>query len=191
MAGEKYIIATTENSLRVAVRNILDPNGYVYLDSISQTPSFIRAVRTYHPDFAVVDLETAQNEIRRSLETVDGEMLCSCILIGDYRDSAILSIIEKSNSISYCPKRVIREALLNTVEMAVVNYRRILGFDKRLQEITESFEGKRIVDRAKCVLMERRKISEKDAYDIIRKASMDSRRSMRATAQLIISEESD
>ncbi len=189
MAGEKYIIATTENSLRVAVRNILNPNGYIYLESTNQAASLIRAVRTFHPDFAIVDLESAQSDVRRSLETIDSEMLCPCILIGSYKDSAVLSIIESSYSVSFCPKQVIREALLNTVEMAIINYRRILGYDKKIKQITEDYEGKRFVDRAKCILMERNKISEKEAYDIIRKASMNSRKSMRATAQSIIFDE--
>jgi len=189
MAGEKYIIATTENGLRIAVRNILNPDGYIYLEAANPASSLVRAVRYYHPDFAIVDLESAPGDISRSLETIDSEMLCPCILIGSNKNSAVLSIIERSNSISYCPKRVIREALLNTVDMAIINYKRILGYDRKLKQLTEDYEGKRIIDRAKCILMERNKISEKEAYDFIRKASMDSRKSMRETAQSIISED--
>ncbi len=186
MAGEKYIVAAIENPLQIAVRNILNPNGYAYLANCSDAVSLMRLVRSYHPDFIVVDIGIQQSDARHILETIDDEMLCACILIGEYRDSGILSMIEKANAISYCPKPLNRDIFLQTVEMALINYKRVFGLDVKLKAMTDNYESRKLVERAKWILMERDGLNEKEAYDRIRKKSMDSRMSMKSIAEAII-----
>lgn len=186
MAGEKYILAATDNSLQIAVRNILNPSGYIFLGNCSDATSLIRLVRSFHPDFIVVDIAIQQSDVRNILETIDNEMLCASVLLGEYKDSGIFTIIEKSNAMSYCPKPLNRDIVLNTVEMANMNYKRVFGLDRKLKEMTEYYEGRKLVERAKQILMTRDGLSEKEAYERMRKKSMDERMTMKSIAETII-----
>lgn len=186
MAGEKYVVASSDNPVQISVRNILNPGGYIYLGNCSDAISLIRLVRSYHPDFIVVDIGTRQAEYKKTLETIDGEMLCACILLGDYGNAAIEGILEGSNVVSFCPKPISREILLHTVEMANLSFKRISELEKKLKEMTENYETRKAVERAKWILMDREGLSEKDAYDRLRKKSMDSRMSMKSIAESII-----
>lgn len=186
MAGEKYIVAAIENPLQIAVRNILNPSGFVFLGNCSDAVLLMRLIRSYQPDFTVVDMNLQHGELRNVLETVDDEMLCACILLGEYRDTSVASMLEKSKVISFCPKPLNRDIMLHTVEMANINFKRVFKLEKRLREMTENYETRKTVERAKWILMERDGLSEKDAYDRIRKKSMDSRMSMKAIADAII-----
>lgn len=186
MAGEKYIAATADNSLQIAIRNILNPDGYIFLINCNDAISLIRLVRSYHPDFIVVDIGMQQSDARSTLETIDSEMLCASIILGDYKDTFIFSMIEQSNAMAYCPKPINRDMLLHTAGMANINYRRVLGLDRKLKEMTENYESRKLVERAKAILMEHDGCSEKDAYDRMRKKSMDSRMTMKSVAEMII-----
>lgn len=186
MTGGNYIVASTENSLQITIRNILNPNGYVFLDRCSDAATLLRLVRTYHPDFIVVDAEMQVSEIRNALETVDGEVLCAIIVLGNYNDAVLFSMMEKSNTICYCPKPVNSELLLLAVSMAILNYRRVLNLEMKLRQMTDNYESRKQVDRAKRLLMENKGFNEKDAYEHIRKRSMDERQSMGRVAGLII-----
>lgn len=186
MTGGKYIVAAAENSVQIAVRNILNPNGYMFLDHCSDAISLLRMVRSYHPDFIVVDIGIQVSDIRSTLETVDDEMLCASILLGEYKDTVIFSMMERSNAISFCPKPLNRELLLHTVNMAVLNYKRVVELNSRLRQMTDNYESRKQVERAKAILMERNGLSEKDAYERIRRRSMDERLSMRSIADIII-----
>lgn len=186
MAGEKYVVAASENPLQISVRNILNPGGFIYLGNCSDAISLIRLVRSYHPDFIVVDIGMQQAEYKKTLDTIDDEMLCACILLGDYRNASIEGITEGSNVISFCPKPLNREILVHTVEMANLNFRRVFELEKKLKEMTENYETRKAVERAKWILMDREGLSEKDAYDRLRKKSMDSRMSMKSIAESII-----
>lgn len=187
MPGEKYIVAASENSLQINIRNILNPCGYTFLGNCSDSASLLRLIRSCSPDFAIVDLNLKVRDIRTTLETIDDEMLCACITIGYYEDSDIIGLLKKSKALSFCPKPVHREIFLNTVEMAIINYNRVYELDKKLKEMTENYESRKTVERAKWILMERDGISENQAYERIRKKSMDTRLSMKSIADAIIS----
>lgn len=186
MAGEKYLVATTENPFHIAVRNVLNPCGYMFLGNCSDSISLMRLIRSYSPEFVVVDLGMQWRELKHTIETIDEEMLCFCILIGDYKDIEIANFLENSSVISFCNKPLNRDILVNTVEMADINYKRVSKLSKKLKEATENYETRKFVERAKSILMERDKISENEAYTRMRKKSMDSRVSMKDIAEAII-----
>ncbi len=186
MAGEKYIVAAVENPLQIAVRNILNPEGYFFLGNCSDAVSLIRLIRSYHPDFIVVDLSMQLRELRNVLETLEDEMLCACILIGDYNDGEIMNLMEKSKVLSFCPKPLNREVFIQVAAMANMNYKRVYELSKKLKEMTDNYETRKLVERAKWILMERNSLSENEAYEKMRKKSMDSRMSMRSIAEAII-----
>jgi AmiR/NasT family two-component response regulator len=185
MAGEKYIVAAVENSIQIGVRNILNPGGYLCLEHCRDPVSLMRLIRSYHPDFIVVDSGMQLGEARSTLETVDDELLCACILLGEYGDPIAYSIMERSKVISFCPKPLNRDLLLHTVNMTLLNYKRILDLNTQLKKMTESYESRKQIDRAKAILMQQG-LSENDAYAMIRKRSMDERTTMRAIADSII-----
>lgn len=186
MPGEKYVVAAADNPVQISVRNILNPEGYIFLGNCSDAISLLRLVRSYHPDFIVADFGIWQSDAISTLETIDSEMLCSSILLGDLKDSTVFSMMERSNAMACCPKPLNRDILLHTVEMANMNYRRVLGLDKKLKEMTENFENRKLVDRAKAILMDRYGFSEKEAYERMRKKSMDNRMTMKSVAEMII-----
>jgi hypothetical protein len=82
MPGEKYVVAAPENPIQIAVRNILNPYGYVFLTNCGDPVSLMRTIRSYQPDFAVVDTGLRHELLKRCIEAVDEGMLCSCILLG-------------------------------------------------------------------------------------------------------------
>jgi two-component system, response regulator PdtaR len=186
MAGEKYIVATAENPVQIGVRNILNPNGYLFLGNCSDSISLMRLVRSYQPDFIIADISLQLRELKQTLETVEDEMLCACILIGDYKGLEVSHLLEKSKILSYCPMPLTRELLLHSVDMSMISYRRVAELDKKLKEVTESYETRKLVERAKWILMERDRISEKEAYERMRRKSMDNRVSMKAIAEAVI-----
>jgi len=186
MAGEKYVVAAAENPLQIAVRNILNPNGYVFLGNCSDSISLLRLIRSYHPDFVVVDINLQLGELRNTIEVIDDEMLCACVIIGDYKDMHAVNLMQNSQVVSFCPKPLNKDMLIHVVEMSLVNYKRVFDLNRKLREMTENYETRKVVERAKWILMERDGLNEKDAYEKIRKKSMNDRMPMKSIAEAII-----
>jgi two-component system, response regulator PdtaR len=186
MAGEKYVVATTENSVQIAVRNILNPQGYLFLGHCSDSVSLLRLIRNYHPEFIIIDVNLQMRELKGTLNTIDEEMLCSCIIIANYRDVELMNFLEKYKIISFCPKPLDRDLLLHTIEMANLNYKRVYELSQKLKEMTENYETRKVIDKAKWILVKKNGLSESEAYERIRKKSMDNRMTMKSLAEAII-----
>ncbi len=186
MASEKYIVATVDNPTQITVRNMLNPCGFMFLGNCNDSITLLRLVRSYNPDFIVTDLALQLRELRPTIETIDDEMLCACVAIGQYKDMEVLQLLEKSKVMAFCPKPLNKDILIQTVEMSLMNYKRVFDLNKKLKEMTENYETRKAVERAKWVLMNREGISEGEAYERMRKKSMDSRTSMKALADAII-----
>ncbi len=186
MAGEKYVLATMENPFQIQLRNMLNPNGFVFLGNCGDPISLLRLIRSYQPDFIVVDTSLNLRELRIVIETLNDEMLCACIIIGEYKNMEIENIVEGSNVASFVLKPVSLDILLNTLEMALLNYKRVSELSRKLKEMTENFETRKLVEMAKAILIKRDGLSECEAYGKIRARSMDSRMPMKEIAEAII-----
>lgn len=186
MNGEKYVVATAQNSFHISVRNILNSHGYVFLGNSSDYVSLLRLIRSFQPDFAIIDIGMQPGELSSIIDTIDDEMLCACILVGNNEDMAVSRFLLNSKVVSFCPKPVNKELLVHTVEMANLNFRRVYELNKKLKEVTENLETRKLVERAKWILMERDNITENEAYEKMRKKSMDNRVSMKEIAEAII-----
>jgi len=186
VAGEKYIVAASDNPAQILVRNILNPLGYIFLGNCRDAASLMRLIRSYQPDFIVVDTSIKLGEFRKCLEAVDDEMLCACVITGEYKDAEIINILENSKVISFCPKPLSQDLLVNTVEMGLMYYKRVLKLKKELKEITENYETRKLIDRAKSILMNKYGLSENEAYEKMRKESMNTRNSLKSIAESII-----
>ena len=186
MPGEKYLVAASENPMQIAVRNILNPYGYIFLANCSDPVSLMRLIRSYQPDFVVVDTALRHELLKRCIEAVDEGMLCCCILIGEHRDVDAMAIMENSRVISFCPKPLSRELLTNTVEMGLINFRRVVDLSRKLAEMTEINETRKVVEKAKLIVMKRDGLEENEAYEKMRKKSMDTRNTIKSIAEEII-----
>lgn len=186
MAGEKYIIATADNNFQITVRNILNPRGYTFLAHCHDAVSFMRLIRTYTPDIVIADLSVKIKDIRAVIEAIDDELICTCIIIGEPMDMEMFDIVDKAKAAVYCSKGHERESLIHTIELGILNFKRIAKQERKLKEMAETYETRKAVDKAKWILIDKYKITEHEAYQRIRKKSMDTRFTMRAIAEAII-----
>jgi response regulator NasT len=113
-------------------------------------------------------------------------MLCACIIIGEPNDYGPDSIIQNSKVLSFSSKTLNKETFSQIVSLAIINYKRISEMNRKLNEMTENYESRKLVERAKGLLMQHEGISENEAYERIRKKSMNNRMSMKSMAQTII-----
>lgn len=186
MSREKYIVAAADNPSQISIRNILNPYGFMFLANCSDSISLLRLIRSYSPDFVIIDMGRQLNEILPVVDTIDDEMLCPCIIVGQNNDMEIDYLMEKTKVVTLFPKPLNKELLIHTVEMSLISFKRLSILYRKLREMTENYETRKAVERAKWILMEREGISESEAYERIRKKSMDTRTPIKALAEAII-----
>ncbi|MBT3318369.1 MAG: ANTAR domain-containing protein [Clostridia bacterium] len=185
----------TENTrITVALHNVqaaqkikyaLQRNGYS-VDICTSSSEVLRRVRQGTPDILLINYDMPDMTGLETAAIIGDENICSVILLikNEQRKLCIGQI--EDYDITLHQKPINRIALLSTIDTVIQSRRRVQKLSKELKKLKRGMEERKIIDRAKGILMQAKSISEAEAYRRIQKMSMDSRVSMKDISQKII-----
>ncbi|TYQ16499.1 UNVERIFIED_CONTAM: response regulator receiver and ANTAR domain protein [Acetivibrio alkalicellulosi] len=186
MDCEKFVLAGEDKNTLISVKNALSSSGYIYTGYTKEHANTLRLIRRYTPELTVIDVGNNFKDLREQLIIIDEEILCACILILDYKNDAIIDFIKNSRILTYIRKPIFDENIIQIAEMSTINYKRVLEYEQKLKKLNETLESRKVVEKAKWILVEEKGLSESEAYDLLRKKSRDSRVPMKNIAEAII-----
>jgi response regulator NasT len=108
------------------------------------------------------------------------------IILSSQLNPELIQRAKEVGVMAYMVKPLREEELLPTIELAVSRFEEFTALRKENEDLKRTLEGRKLIERAKGVLMERENISEQQAFARIQKASMNTRRSMAEIAQAIL-----
>lgn len=186
MECTKFILTGEDRKILSGIKNSLTSDGHIFL-GYSKTPfSILRHVRSLAPDLVIVETGNYFNSLRQVVEVIDNEVLAACILVLDTRSDEIFEFLRNTKVVTYITKPVFHEVLLQIADISLSNYMRILNYEEKVRRLNESLESRKLVEKAKWILVEQENMSEEEAFDAIRKKSRGSRLPMREIAVAIL-----
>lgn len=168
------------------IKYALQRSGYAVGEVCTSGGEAIRRVRAGATDLLLINHELPDMTGLEVATIIGDENLCSVVLFVSLEKRALCVDVVSDYDITLFTKPVNISALLNTIEIVLQNRRRMDRMEKEMVTLKESLENRKLVERAKGILMKRKSISEAEAYRRIQKMSMDSRVSMKDIALKII-----
>lgn len=168
------------------IKYALQRSGYAVGEICTSSGEAIRRVRAGATDLLLINQEMPDMTGLEVATIIGDENLCSVVLFVSLEKRALCADIVADYDITLCTKPVNISALLSTIEIVLQNRRRMNRMENELVTLKESLENRKLVERAKGILMKRKSISEAEAYRRIQKMSMDSRVSMKDIALKVI-----
>lgn len=108
------------------------------------------------------------------------------IILSSQLNPELIQRAKEVGVMAYMVKPLREEELLPTIELAISRFEEFTALRKENEDLKRTLEGRKLIERAKGVLMEREKISEHEAFARIQKGSMNTRRPMVEVAQAIL-----
>lgn len=186
MEKTRITVALHNTEAAEKIRYALQRSGYIVGEVCSSGNEAIRRVRMGVTDILLINMEMPDMTGLEVATIVGDENLCSVILFVSMEKRELCGDIVEDYDITLFPKPVNMSALLNTLDIVLQGRRRMGRMEKELTELKTGLENRKIVERAKGILMKRKSISEAEAYRRIQKMSMDSRVAMKDIALKII-----
>ncbi len=186
MVPSKFLLSGEDKKTLSGVKNVLTSNGHIYLGYSSESSNLLRHIRSLSPELVIVEAGSGFRQIRPVLEIIDEELLSACILILESRNDEIMEYLSKTRIMCYLVKPIFGEVVLQITDFTMINFIRVIEYEKTIRKLNETLESRKVVEKAKWILVEQDKIPESEAYDIIRKKSRDNRLPMREIAEAII-----
>lgn len=186
----QVVVADDEPITRMDLKEYLQGEGYLVVAEAADGIDAVEACRAHRPDLVLMDVK---------MPLLDGISCAQIITEENYADAVVLitayselDMIEKAKGagvISYMVKPIDEKSLIPTIEMAVARSRDIKRLRQDVQKMSVRLEDRKVIERAKGLVMAREKKSEQEAYDYIRIISLNKCISMRRVAELILMKE--
>lgn len=183
----KIVIADDEPITRMDIREILEDAGYEVLGEASDGFDAVEMCRKHKPDLVLMDIKMPLLDgLKASRMIRDEKTAGGILLLTAYSGKEFVDQAKDVGVMGYVVKPVKEESLLPMVEIAVAKAAEISQIENDMEKAQGQLEGRKLVERAKGLLMKTYDISEEVAYNRIRKLSMDKRCSMKEIAKVIV-----
>lgn len=186
MEKARAVVALANSEAAEKIKYALQRNGYAVEEICTSGSEALRRIRTGSTDILLINFDMPDMTGLEVATIVGDENLCSVLLFVTSVQREFCADVVEDYDITLFPKPVGVEGLLNTLEMIVQSRRRMGRLERELSKLKRELDDRKLIEKAKGILMKRKSISEAEAYRRIQKMSMDSRVAMRDIAEKII-----
>lgn len=180
------VIVDDEPITRMDLKEMLDDAGYDVIGEACDGFDAIEICKQQKPDLAIMDIKMPLLDGLKASKILINENLAKCILLlTAYSDKDMLKEAKEIGIMSYIVKPVDERTLLPAIEIAIAKQEQINAMKDEIDYMKKQLEDRKKIEKAKGVLMVQHEITEKEAYNMLRKLSMDKRCSMGKIADTI------
>lgn len=190
-ASRRVLVAEDEALIRLDIVETLKGTGYEVVADVDNGEAAVEKALELEPDLCVLDVKMPKMDGITAAEKILKELSCAVVMLTAFSQTELVERARDAGAMAYVVKPFSPSDLLPAVEIAVSRQSEILALEDEIADLSERFETRKIVDRAKGLLMERMGMSEPEAFRWIQKTSMDRRLSMREVADAVIDQVAD
>ena len=183
--GARIVVAEDEAIIRMDLVEMLTAAGYQIVGQASNGREAIDLVRECRPDLAILDVKmpvldgiSAAEEIIHIAPVLMLTAFSQKELIERARDAGVMAYVVKPFSVS---------DLIPAIEIAISRHKQMTTLANEVADLHERLETRKLIDRAKGILMAALNLTEPEAFSWIQRAAMDRRMSMKDVAFAVIS----
>ncbi len=186
MAQTRVVIADDDPIIRMNLREMLAGLGYLVVGEAGDGQSAVNLARELRPDVVIMDIKMPEVDGIEAAQMLTSEDIAPVLLLTGYDDPDLVQRAKYAGVIGYLVKPIRESQLSPEIEITLTRFREFQQLRKELGDLKEALEARKIIDRAKGLLMEQYKLTEADAFRRIQKRSMDTRKSMREVAEAVL-----
>ncbi len=182
----RIVIADDEPIILLDLRQMLEELGMSVVGEASDGMQAVEKVRSLKPDLAILDVKMPEMDGIEAARILHEERLAPVMLLTAYSDSELIQRAKQAGVYGYLVKPFKQADLTPAIEVALARYQEARELEQQVDDLKETLETRKIIERAKGILMDTYGLREQEAYRRIQVQSMNTRKSMREIAEAII-----
>jgi response regulator NasT len=186
MVQIRLVIADDESIIRMNLKETLVGLGYLVVGEAGDGVSVINVARELKPDLVLMDIKMPKLDGIQAARILTEEKIAPVLLLTAYSDRDLVDRAKEAGVVNYVVKPFREAELLPAIEIAMARYQEFLEMDKQIADLKEVLDTRKIVERAKGILMDTQGLKEAEAFRKIQQLSMNTRKSMKEIAQAIM-----
>ena len=184
----RVLVAEDEALIRLDLVEMLSEAGYQVVGQAADGEQALALAFELKPDLVILDVKMPVMDGITAAEQIVAARLAPVLMLTAFSQTELIERAKDAGAMAYLVKPFSLPDLIPAIEIAVSRHQQILSLESEVLDLGERLETRKLIDRAKALLMGRMSLSEADAFRWIQKASMDRRVSMKTVAQALLSQ---
>ena len=186
MDSLRILIADDESIIRLDLKNILESMGHRVVAEAGDGKTAVELARMNEPDLAILDIKMPVMDGIDAAKIITEDSICPVLLLTAYSQQDLIDRAKEAGVFGYLVKPFKEADLIPAMEIAISRYKEMQALEKEVGTLQEKLEARKLIDRAKGILCDKKGMKEAEAFRWIQVQSMNKRKTMREIAEAII-----
>jgi len=182
----RVVIAEDEAIIRLDLRETLEEEGYEVVGETGRGDQAIDLVRELRPDLAILDIKMPGMDGIDAARVISEERICGVLMLTAFSQREVIEQARDAGALAYLLKPFQKSDLIPAIEVAIGRFRELQVLSGEVDALGEQLEARKVIDRAKGILIDECGLREQDAFTFIQKTAMSERSRMREVAERIL-----
>jgi len=184
---KRVLIAEDEALIRLDLREMLQEEGYEVVGEAADGEQAVTLAADLIPDLVICDVKMPKMDGITAAAQIASKRIAPVVILTAFSQRDLIERARDAGAMAYLVKPFQKRDLFPAIEMATSRFAEIRALESEVTNLRERLEARKLIERAKGVLMSEHRMSEPEAFRWIQRAAMDNRTSMRAVAELVLS----
>jgi len=186
MAEQRIVLVDSDPVPRKNLKSMLTKLGYWVVGETGDGLSALKMVRTREPELVILDSAISGMDGFEVAKIIHEDKLAPVVILTSTYSQGMVERAREARVSALLPKPVDEISIVPAIELALAGYGEIVKLESKLNDLKELLETRKILEKAKGILMETMGLSEAEAFRRMQKQSMNRRVSMRQVAEAVI-----
>nr|WP_157109587.1 response regulator [Rhodococcus sp. WMMA185] len=182
----RVVVAEDEALIRLDLVEMLQDEGYEVVGEAGDGQAAVDLAVELKPDLVIMDVKMPRRDGIDAASEIAAKRIAPVVILTAFSQREVVERARDAGAMAYLVKPFSAADLIPAVELAASRFREVAALEREISDLSERLDTRKIIDRAKGVLMEKHSLTEPEAFRWIQRAAMDRRSTMKAVAQVVL-----
>jgi two-component system, response regulator PdtaR len=182
----RILVAEDETIIRLDLKDLLERAGFEVVAEARDGEEAVELAREHRPDLALMDVKMPRLDGIEAARKILDERPIPIVMLTAYGQEDLVTRAAEAGVFGYLVKPFREQDLLPAIHTARARHEELQALRAEAESLSEALASRKVIERAKGLLMEKEGLSEQDAFERLRRASQTSQRPLKVIAEAVV-----
>jgi len=184
--GRRVLVAEDEALIRLDLVEMLHEEGYEVAGEAGDGERAVELAEQLRPDLVIMDVKMPKKDGIEAASVIASKRIAPVVILTAFSQRDLVERARDAGAMAYLVKPFGKQDLVPAIELAVSRFAELQALESEVAGLVNQLETRKMVERAKGLLMTKHNMNEAEAFRWIQRTAMDRRTTMRAVADAVI-----
>ncbi|GAA5116008.1 ANTAR domain-containing response regulator [Haloechinothrix salitolerans] len=185
-ARRRVLVAEDEALIRLDLVEMLREEGYAVVGEAADGEQAVSMAEELRPDLVILDVKMPKMDGIDAAAKITGDRIAPVVILTAFSQRDLVMRARDAGTMAYLVKPFAKRDLVPAIELAVSRFSELQALEAEVAGLADRLETRKVIDRAKGLLMTSQGLTEPDAFRWIQRTAMDRRTTMKAVAEAVV-----